>query len=589
MKFIKNILEKFQGRDTEEEDDMDFVDHSYDDEDGDYGGEDGQYEDTHGGRLDSSLQDKLSNSIGNIDFGFNLSEVTAQPPIDGNYHEDNGMAEPTGGYDEYEEYEEDYEEEVVVYVDEYGNEIDPSEIGEYEVYEEEEEEDEDTYEESTYTEEEYTEQPYRGYTQDPQPPSEITLSGVSSYEDDDYTTDFGNDDYREVTDLSVEEGVGLLDTHKKAENNYEDMLYSITEEDKNSILTIIDKSDNIYEMLDTMTAEGIPLQYLVAMDVMSIEEIHRYQKYKELGITAEPAKADDLASDDYLVELLKQRNVNVPEEIATEESESGSDITVGTPDVMLGTETQDLSAEEVPRTDQESEYVQEEETAREEEQGEVTDQEEETTAGNPLSRLKNLQSLLGGMTAGAENALPETEGIVPDTPSITDPVESEHVEQEEIVPVIKLPENKQRDALERSKKKLSKHEQKQGTHVNKKEIYVVCDGIDMGDKLGEYYLHEVKELNDLSRVELNSDATVLLTNIVPSTYKKQLVEWLSTKNKGDIRVVTLNGYEYDHEMVQTAIDFDEDSLNSYYKEEKYKVTKDKTKTGSHIDLTNLLM
>lgn len=125
------------------------------------------------------------------------------------------------------------------------------------------------------------------------------------------------------------------------------------------------------------------------------------------------------------------------------------------------------------------------------------------------------------------------------------------------------------------------------TNVPKKQpkkIFIVCDGIVIPERLGNFELYEVTNFRGLTTFDLDIENTLIVTQSIPSELEDIIDVWLSNKDNDTSRIVTLEGdLAYPHSKVETTIELNEESLTKYYHD--FPKFEDKTKVGTFNDIS----
>ena len=148
--------------------------------------------------------------------------------------------------------------------------------------------------------------------------------------------------------------------------------------------------------------------------------------------------------------------------------------------------------------------------------------------------------------------------------------------------------NKLKNLTEKFKKKKQKNITPKKAPF-KRTIYVIAEGILIPKKIEGYNIVEVTKNSQLTEYTSSRKNLLVISQRIPKGLQKYLLRWLKGVSRGDkkYRIVTLKGYEVSHDLIETVISLDRESIDGYfnkYTDEKYE-GKD---VGSFLDITSFI-
>ena len=348
---------------------------------------------------------------------------------------------------------------------------------------------------------------------------------------------------------------GLLDVESVDKSiKYQRLLSEITTTTIQEIATIFEKaheqSGTKSQAYQLMTDAGIPLEYLIALGITNEESIYGFQVLSQRGILeggiAKEGNQNGV-DEDYAYEV-KELERQVPA-LVTLTGES-------LPERPSLTVLNDRQLQKI--IEQETQYRQlelklkqvEAELEQSKQNTYVEDEDEDFVTG-----------VMGAMQVTTELDLTE---LVPDITT----------EEEEVNKVV---ENPQEHELSRY---LDKLRQKAGdydagsepeddlydyTEEENKTVYILSQAFHV-EPIDGYTIKFVEASVDLNLYTNSKNNLLVITNNVPRYILNVFVEWIKgiTDSNKKYRIVTLEGAEMSHPLIEAIVELTKESLDNYY-------------------------
>lgn len=331
---------------------------------------------------------------------------------------------------------------------------------------------------------------------------------------------------------------GLVGNKQEEKKEYYRRLKEqITQSDIHTIESIFRVSKTVYEVFSKLENQRVPLDYLVAMDLVEEIDIEAYQNVKAKGLDVSQTESEEDLED-------------VDETLRMQVEGQSGDI----PELKGEVSDQELGLVEKDDYVDEYQRVVAEMGSKEIKEG--------TTEHVEVKEEINITDEI----IGEEHNEEVDEG--------TEEEVEEEVELEESDPDLNVFKSLAAKLGKKGKKEEKRERQKQEAREREKiknirDIYVI--GIDLLLPVVEgYRIHLVKDMADIMEYTSSKRNLLIITQSIPRNLQGELMGWLRGINKGSskYRIVTLKSSAVGHKLIEDKIELTEDSLNAYYEEYK---------------------